>query len=97
MLRAARPAGGVEGGREAARWAREAGGQRTRARGGGGRRRAAYVGEGDDVRRRGRGRRRAASRARATAAVLIRRRREGVRALVFIAPPLVAVGEATRD
>ena len=55
-LRAARPAAGVEGS-EAARWAREAGGRRTRARGGGGRRTWA---------RGGGGRRRAASRARAT-------------------------------
>ena len=100
-LRAARPAAGVEGS-EAARWAREAGGRRTRAKGGGGRRTWA---------RGGGGRRRAASRARATAGGVegeggrpsARQRTSGEmeatgRAVVFIAPPpLVAVGEATRD
>ena len=78
--------------------------RRTWARGGGGRRRAAsrarataggVEGECESGRRRGRGRRR-----QAFGAAENRRRREmkaTVRALVFIAPPLVAVGEATRD
>ena len=74
---------------------------RTRAKGGGGRRTWA---------RGGGGRRRAASRARSTAGGVegeggrpsARQRQSGEmeatgRAHVFIAPPLVAVGEATRD